>query len=96
MTAPVHLPACYFVGRVLRGESPASAWAHIVAHPSSVWSTEALLSLYLGAIVLGPVVGLVGYGVILLVWPEHLPRLRRPRRPEAAAGLPANPAPPTP
>lgn len=84
LTAPVHLPACYLVGRVLQGESPRVVWAHLVANPGSVWSTEALFSLYLGSLVLGPVVGLVGYGVIMLLWPDHLPRLRR-RRPETTA-----------
>ncbi len=92
VTAPVHLPACYLVGRVLQGESPSGAWAQIVADPGSVWSSEALFSLYLGSIVLGPLVGLIGYGVIMLVWPEHLPRLRRRAAPATDAPLP----PPTP
>jgi uncharacterized protein (DUF2062 family) len=81
LTAPVHLPACYFVGRVLRGESPITAWQHIMENPGSVWSSEALFSLYLGSLVLGPVIGLAGYGIIMLLWPEHLPHLPRRRRP---------------
>lgn len=90
LTAPVHLPACYFVGRVARGELPAEVWRHIAENPGSVWSSEALFSLYLGSIILGPLVGLIGYGFILLVWPDHLPHLPR-RRPRP---LPAPPLPP--
>lgn len=88
LTAPVHLPACYFVGRVARGELPSDAWRHIVENPSSVWSSEALFSLYLGSIILGPLVGLIGYGFILLVWPDHLPHLprRRPRPQPSLSG----------
>jgi uncharacterized protein (DUF2062 family) len=90
LTAPVHLPACYFVGRVIRGESPVETWHLLMQDPGRVWSSEALFSLYLGSIVLGPVVGLIGYGVIMTLWPEHLPRLRRPRR-AASGGEPVTP-----
>ena len=90
LTAPFHLAACYFVGRVLRGESPFVAWEHIMANPSSVWSSEALFSLYLGSIVLGPLIGLLGYAGFMLLWPEHLPHLPRRRR------HPHPPAPPAP
>lgn len=79
LTAPVQLSACYFVGRVAHGESPFEVWDHLMANPGSVWSSEALFSLYLGAIILGPAVGLLGYAAFMLLWPEHLPRLRRKR-----------------
>jgi uncharacterized protein (DUF2062 family) len=92
LTAPVHLPACYFVGRVMLGDSPVKTWHLLAENPGRVWSTEALFSLYLGSIVLGPVIGLVGYGIIQLLWPEHLPKLRRRRE----SSLPEEPTkPPT-
>lgn len=70
-TATVHLPACYFVGRVVLGESPGEVWAHLLAHPHSIWSADALLALYLGSLILGPLIGLVGYAVIMLFWPDR-------------------------
>jgi uncharacterized protein len=90
LTAPVHLPACYFVGRVVLGDSPVDVWAHISQNPHSVFSTEALFSLYLGSLILGPLVGLIGYGVVMLFWPDrhfpmrerHLLPRRAPKRPE--------------
>lgn len=95
LTAPVHLPACYFVGRVMLGDSPVKTWELLAEHPGRVWSTEALFSLYLGSIVLGPVIGLIGYGIIQLLWPEHLPRLRSrralPPTPPTEPPTPGNP-----
>lgn len=81
LTAPVQLSACYFVGRVVRGASPFEVWDQLMAHPSSVWSSEALFTLYLGSVILGPAVGLLGYAAFMLLWPDHLPRL--PRRKKA-------------
>lgn len=84
LTAPVQLSACYFVGRVVRGESPFEVWAHLMAKPSAVWSSDALFTLYLGSVILGPIVGLIGYAAFMLLWPGHLPKLRRPRQPPTA------------
>jgi len=86
LTAPVQLSACYFVGRVVRGASPFEVWHHLTAHPSSVWSSEALFTLYLGSVILGPAVGLLGYAAFMLLWPDHLPHLphRKPRPPTSA------------
>lgn len=75
-TAPFHLSACYFVGRVVLGEHPGDVWAHLMAHPHSIWSTDALFALYLGSIILGPLIGLVGYAVIMLFWPDRTYPLR--------------------
>lgn len=80
LTAPVQLSACYFVGRVARGESPFEVWDHLMANPGAVWSGEALFTLYLGSVILGPLIGLLGYAGFMLFWPHHLPRLRRPPR----------------
>ncbi len=84
LTAPVQLSACYFVGRVARGESPFEVWAHLMANPGAVWSGDALFTLYLGSIILGPAVGLLGYAAFMLLWPDHLPRLRRGPKPPTA------------
>jgi uncharacterized protein (DUF2062 family) len=79
LTAPVQLSACYFVGRVARGESPFEVWDHLMAAPGEVWSSDALFTLYLGSIILGPAVGLIGYAAFMLLWPKTLPPLRRKR-----------------
>jgi len=71
ITAPFHLSACYFVGRVVMGEHPGDVLAHLTAHPSSIWSGDAMLALYLGSIILGPLIGLVGYAGIMLFWPDR-------------------------
>lgn len=84
LTAPMQLSACYLVGRVVRGDSPFVVWDHLMANPGEVWSTDALFTLYLGSVILGPLIGLIGYAAFLLLWPEHLPRLRRrPPKPPA-------------
>ncbi len=89
VTAPVQLSACYFTGRVLQGESPASAWAHLLAKPEIVFSKQAVFSLYLGAAVVGPLLGVIGYAIIMLFWPDRSHPLRerhllpeRPTQPE--------------
>lgn len=76
VTAPFHLSACYFVGRVVLGEHPGEVWAHLMAHPHSIWSADALLALYLGSIILGPLIGLIGYAIIMLFWPDRTYPLR--------------------
>lgn len=84
LTAPVQLSACYFVGRVARGESPFEVWEHLMANPGAALSTDALFTLYLGSIILGPLVGLIGYAAFMLLWPDHLPHLRRRSKPPSA------------
>lgn len=97
LTAPVHLPACYFVGEVvrgvpprdawrpvadspkqlvkftreiLRGVSPVKAWRHIAPTPKHLFTGDAAISLYLGAVVLGVLVGVGGYGVLHHTWTD--------------------------
>ena len=76
LTAPVHLPACYFVGEVVRGNRPSEVWDKVTHAPLGVFTGDALFSLYLGAIVLGVVIGLLGYGVLKSFW--HMPLKKRP------------------
>jgi hypothetical protein len=74
LTAPVHLPACYFVGEVVRGESPGKVWSHAWHEPKILVSAHAVTSLYLGAAIIGIAGGVIGYAVILRTWSD------RPRR----------------
>jgi uncharacterized protein (DUF2062 family) len=39
LTAPVHLPACYFVGELVRGKNPAMVWRHIRSTPQGSTDT---------------------------------------------------------
>lgn len=77
-TAPVHLPACYFVGEVVRGENPVAVWRHISGEPGDLLTGHAVTSLYLGAAVLGVVGGLAGYAILKHTW-RHKPRPRLAR-----------------
>jgi uncharacterized protein len=79
LTAPVHLPACYFVGEVARGESPGKVWKQAWNEPKILVSAHAVTSLYLGAAIIGIAGGVIGYAVILRTWSD------RPRR---KGGLP--------
>jgi uncharacterized protein (DUF2062 family) len=75
-TAPVHLPACYFVGEVARGRSPSVVWHEVTGSTTDVFTGDSLLSLYLGAAALGVTVGLLGYVLLKNFWsPPH----RHPR-----------------
>lgn len=76
LTAPVHLPACYFVGEVVRGNRPSEVWHKVTHSTLGVFSGDSLVSLYLGAIVLGTVIGLLGYGVIKNFW--HMAPKKKP------------------
>lgn len=69
-TAPVHLPACYFVGELLRGHRPGDVFRQAWETPRDLFSGSAAVSLYLGAVVLGLFGGLAGYVLISRYWPE--------------------------
>ena len=68
LTAPVHLPACYFVGEVVRGHMPSVVWHEVTHSPAGVFTGDSLFSLYLGAVVLGVVIGPLGYVVLKNFW----------------------------
>lgn len=68
LTAPVHLPACFFAGELVRGRDLAEVWRHIAAAPRDLVTGDAAVSLYLGSIVLGALGGALGYAIILRTW----------------------------
>lgn len=80
VTAPVHLPACYFVGEVVRGANPRHVWREVRSRPRLLLTGHAVTSLYLGAAVIGFIGGAAGYAIILGTWREK-PRRRRETRP---------------
>lgn len=84
VTAPVHLPACYFVGEVVRGADPREVWREVRSRPKDLLSASAVTSLYLGAAVIGIVGGAAGYAILHGTWKD------RPRR---RAGGTATPTP---
>lgn len=68
LTAPVHLPACYLVGRALEGDSPVSVWRQVRKTDwtqVSSFKLRDLRALYTGAITLGAIGGIAGYFIIL-------------------------------
>lgn len=81
LTAPVQLPACYFVGEVVRGRAIGDAWTEITSAPRHAFTGDAMTSLYLGAAILGLSIGLLGYGAIHGTW-KDLP-LKKRRSPPA-------------
>lgn len=92
LTAPVHLPACYFVGELILGQNPAEVWRRATTAPSEVFTREAVGALYLGALVLGVLGGLAGYAVIRHTWRGHGPAVRRAGPPAKASRDPSRPA----
>jgi uncharacterized protein (DUF2062 family) len=67
----VHLPACFFIGKLAQGHSPSATWEEIFQRDwQAVFERPTLLArdlipLYIGAVILGIAVGLIGYGIIL-------------------------------
>lgn len=68
LTAPVHLPACYFVGEIVRGRGLSHAWHAISAAPRDLLKGDAVISLFLGAFVVGALGGAAGYAIIRGTW----------------------------
>ncbi|PTY05303.1 hypothetical protein DB346_01675 [Verrucomicrobia bacterium LW23] len=92
LTAPIHLPPCYIVGNFLMGRKlwPDNVPADMSQLPFFLWNEglQAILPLYLGAIVLGILMGVIGYGAIRLFWPADKHR-RDHVHVSHRAGLPA-------
>ena len=78
LTAPVHLPACYWVGEVVRGRSPATVWREITTRPGDLFARDSVISLYVGALVIGIIGGLLGYVIIRKTWKHRPARSDRP------------------
>jgi uncharacterized protein len=74
LTAPVHLPVCYFVGELVRGRGIARVWQGVTEETSSLLSGDAAISLYVGSVVVGVLGGVIGYAVLFHTW------RRRPAR----------------
>lgn len=81
LTAPVHLPACYFVGEVARGRRPSAVWHEVMSAPKDLLSGDSVTSLYLGAVIIGVLGGLVGYALIHATWRKRLDRNGLPKSP---------------
>lgn len=90
-TAIFQLSACYFVGRLLFGDSPSLVIEHVervvggIVHADS-WkaaltalSWREFVALYLGALVLGMALGILGYFGTHLIWRNK--GKRKPARP---------------
>lgn len=60
LTAPVHLPACYFVGEVVRGRCPSEVWREVTSAPGDIFSGDSVTSLYLDAVIIGVLGGIAG------------------------------------
>lgn len=83
-TAPVHLPACYFVGEVVRGANPRAVWNEVRGKPRNLLSGNAVISLYVGAAVIGFIGGAAGYAVLQGTWRDR-PRRKSKVAPRAIA-----------
>ena len=87
LTAVIQLPLCYLTGRLLLGADLGADWDHVWADPMGILTRGSLGALYLGAVVLGPVFGVAGYLLTLLIWKEKPARVGSAV--SAAGGLPA-------
>lgn len=87
LTAPVHLPICYFLGEVVRGRPPSGVWQEISHGSKHLLSGDAVTSLYLGSIVLGFLGGLIGYAVLHRTWNDKPRRTRAPFDPGTRSPL---------
>jgi uncharacterized protein len=81
LTAPIHLPACYLVGELVRGRSFGVVWERVRSAPLQMASVDAAISLYLGAFILGTLIGAIGYAVIQKTWRQP-PPAKRPKQVE--------------
>ncbi|OIR06487.1 hypothetical protein GALL_114040 [mine drainage metagenome] len=70
-TAFIQVPACFFVGRLLMGDHPAALLSQIHHGPMALMTSDNLIAIYLGAIVIGPILGVIGYFLTHLIWRER-------------------------
>ena len=82
-TAIIQLPICYFVGRLIQGNFPSDVWnevaqrdwEYLVTHPAQL--ARDLIPLFLGSIVVGVALGVIGYLMILAWGRRHAEKLAR-------------------
>jgi uncharacterized protein len=67
-TAVIHLPVLYLIGEMVMGENPAEVWQQATQHWRDLLSGHTAASVYLGALVLGLIVGPLGYAIIRKTW----------------------------
>lgn len=79
-TAPVQISGCYLVGELGRGRAPSQVWHQIADTPSDLLTHDTLLSLYLGAVIVGTMGGALGYVFIRALWRRDAPRQRNKER----------------
>lgn len=64
----------------MRGRTPDNVWQEVAADSSHLLRGDAVISLYLGGVVIGLLGGVVGYAVLLHTWRKPPHHRRRPRR----------------
>jgi uncharacterized protein (DUF2062 family) len=82
-TAVVQLPACFFIGRLIQGNLPSTVWDEVIqrdwefllTHPTHL--ARDLIPLFLGSIILGAAIGVIGYLLILNWGRRHAEKLAR-------------------
>jgi uncharacterized protein (DUF2062 family) len=82
-TAVIQLPLCFFVGRLVQGNRPSTVWDEVSArdwksvfeHPAQL--AGELIPLFLGSIILGAAIGVIGYLLILNWGRRHAEKLAR-------------------
>ncbi|GAB1487943.1 hypothetical protein MASR2M8_03860 [Opitutaceae bacterium] len=80
-TAFIQLPACYLVGGLIMGHDVSQSFVQIKADPMSVVSLSSAGQLFVGALVLGTLVGALGYFLIRITWKERVKKVRTALRP---------------
>lgn len=93
-TAIVQLPACYLVGKIVLGTDLETEWHRVWGDPMAIvtgWQGN-LGALYLGAVVLGPILGVMGYFLTKLFW-RAKPVPHGPPAPGRAAAVRLGPRP---
>jgi uncharacterized protein (DUF2062 family) len=84
LTAPIHLPACYLVGEIVRGRPPSEVWHEVKNTPKAIFTGDSVTSVYLGAVIIGIIGGFVGYALIHGTW-KNRPMRKIPPAPAPSA-----------
>jgi uncharacterized protein len=82
-TAVIQLPICYFIGRLLEGNRPSVIWNEVADRDWSLYLEKPtrlagdLIPIFLGSIVLGLLLGILGYFMILNWGRRHAEAIAR-------------------